>query len=194
MARRKTTTSVRADAKLQNLPQAAHDELWALRHPEIETDRAWTYSDVAAWVPGRFHFEVSVSAVSTFYQWLTLKKRMDERAEAADQLKLDLAKNFSVSEETIVKAGQRLFLVEGVMSKDVRAFSEMVKIGQEDTKLKQKDAQLALQKKAGERDERRLAILEAKAAQADAASAVTNDAALSDEEKASRLKLIFRMG
>jgi len=48
-------------------------------------------------------------------------------------------------------------------------------------------------KEAGRRDERRIALLEKKAAQADAAAGVMNNAELSEEQKTARMKEIFRM-
>lgn len=187
-------TTVRADAKLQNLPEAALDELWALRHPEIEGDKVWTLTDVAAWVPGRFNFQVSTSAVGNFYQWLELKRRMDARNVLADQLKLALAQDPNFSEEQIKKAGQKLFMAEGIIEKDARVFKAMADSTQDDARLAQNREIIQLKKAAGKRDERKLAILEKKAAQADAAQGVSNDGTLTDEEKAAKLKQIFRMG
>lgn len=128
MARRTPTTSVRADAKLQNLPQAAHDELWALRHPELETDRAWTLTDVAAWVPDRFQFEVSVSAVGTFYQWLELKRRMDSASATAEQTRLELAANSDLSPEDIERAAQTVFTNEALNAGNIKGYVALAKL------------------------------------------------------------------
>ena len=48
--------------------------------------------------------------------------------------------------------------------------------------------------KALTHDDRRIALLERKAAERDQAAEVSNDETLSAEEKAARMKQIFRMG
>lgn len=164
-------TTVRADAKLQNLPPDAHDELWALRHPEEEGGKVWTLTDVAAWVPDRFRFTVSVAAVGNFYQWLDLKRRMDGRAALADQLKVALAADPSFTQDQIKKAGQKLFLAEGLVDRNPKVFAAMVELDQNDTRLAQNDAAIRLKKEAGKREERKLAILEGKANRLDALEA-----------------------
>ena len=183
----------RADAKLQNLPEEALADLWRFRHPE-QGGEPMTLEAICVEIPKLYGFSVALSTLSGFYTWLTVKRRLDARASLADQLKLELARNPEVSEEQIRKAGQRLFMAEGILEKDAKVFAEMVKIGQNETRLKQNDQKIGLQKQVVQMDERKLAILEKKAAQADAANTVTHDAALTAEEKAARLKQIFRMG
>lgn len=172
--------SVRADAKLQNLPAEALDELWALRHPEVEGDRVWTLTDVAAWVPERFGFSVATSAVANFYQWLALKRRMELASDSARQTRLELLKNKDLSPEDIDRAAQAVFTAETLAEGNVKGYVALAK--------------LTLARRSLDLDSRKLKLLEAKAAQADAASAVMGDGKLTEEEKAHRLKNIFRMG
>jgi hypothetical protein len=158
---------IRADAKLKNLHEEALQDLWRFRNPE-EGGEKMTMEAICVEVPLRYGFTVSMSTLSAFYAWLRVKRRLDARASLADQLKLELAKNPEVSEEQIKKAGQRLFMAEGIIEKDAKVFADMVKIGQADTKLKQNDKRLKQADKALGHDARRLALLEENAAAAKA--------------------------
>lgn len=183
----------RADAKLQNLPKEALDELWRYRHPE-EGGVPMTLEAICVEVPERFGVSISISSLSVFYRWLELRRRLEQRESVAEQLKAEMALNPDNSEEAIRKAGQRLFMTEGILEKDFKKFTGAAKMTTEAIKLQQAEKKITLLKKAGARDERKLAILEAKAAQADKASAVAHDGKLTDQEKAAELKRIFRMG
>ena len=123
--------------------------------------------------------------MSGFYRWLEVKRRLDQRQDLANQLKLDLAKDPEVSEAQIRAAGQRLFMAEGILDKDSKVFFDMIKIGQNETKLRQADAKLGLAKQAVKLDERRLAIIEAKAKRLDdaesAIKAISTNKELSPE-------------
>ena len=180
----------RADAKLQNLPQEALDELWRYRHPE-EGGEAMTLEAICVELPKRFQISISISSLSVFYRWLELRRRLEQRECVAEQLKAEMARNPANSEEAIRAAGQRLFMAEGIIEKDFKKFTGAAKMTTDATKLQQAEKKIALLTKAGARDERKLAILEAKAALADAAEQVSKNGAMSAEEKQSRMKEIF---
>jgi hypothetical protein len=183
---------IRADAKLKNLPEEDLQTLWRLRHPE-QGGEVMTLEAICVEVQRLFGFSIALSSLSQFYTWLEVRRRMDAQAELANQLKLELARNPEISDETIKRAGQKLFMAEGILQKDAKIFADMVIIGQNDTRLKQNDAKIKQRQEVVELDKRKLAILEAKAAKADQASEVTNSD-LTEEEKAARIKRIFRMG
>lgn len=122
------TITVRADARLQNLPQEALDELWSLRHPEVEGDKVWTLTDVAAWAPGRFGFEVSTSAVANFYQWLALKRRLDGAAARAEQARLELARDPNMTPEDVERVGQLVFTTEALESGNVKGYVALARL------------------------------------------------------------------
>lgn len=161
---------IRSDAKLKNLaekdPQFAA-EMWRFRHPE-EGGEKLTLEAICAALPDLCGLSCSISTLSEFYAWLRVKRRLDARASLADQLKLELAKDPDVTEDQIRRAGQRLFMAEGIIEKDAKVFADMVKIGQNETKLAQNEAKLKISKQALSHDARRLALLEAKAAEAKA--------------------------
>lgn len=176
----KSTTTVRADAFLQNLPDEAHQELWELRHPEEEDGKVWTLTDIAAWIPSRFNRPVSKSAVGNFYQWLALKRRMDAASERALQAKLELAKDPDITPDAIERVGQTIFAAEALESGNIDGYVALAKLRLAGRKM--------------DMDDRKLALLEAKAAKADTATDITNNSDLTEEEKAARIKQLFRMG
>jgi len=165
-----STIDPRADAKLQNLPEEALQDLWRFRHPE-EGGEKLTLEAICVEIPRLYGVSVSLSTLHGFYRWLEVKRRLDQREELVNQLKRDLAKDPEVSEAQIRTAGQRLFMAEGILEKDSKVFFDMVKIGQAETKLRQNDAKLGLQKQVVKMDERRLALIEAKAKRLDEAEA-----------------------
>lgn len=142
----------RADAVLQNMPAETLDELWSLRHPVAEGDRVWKLAEIAAWLPERFGFSLSVQTVSNFYQWLELKRRMDGAAERAAQARLELARDPSISPEDLERVAQTVFTAETLESGDVKAYVAMARLG--------------LARRSLDLDARRIAMLEAAARQA----------------------------
>ncbi len=161
-----STTDPRADAKLQNLPEEALQDLWRFRHPE-EGGEKLTLEAICVEVPRLYGVTVSISSLHSFYRWLEVKRRLDQRQDLANQLKLDLAKDPEVSEAQIRAAGQRLFMAEGILDKDSKVFFDMVKIGQAETKLKQNERRLKQTDQSLENETRRVNLLEQKAAFAD---------------------------
>lgn len=181
---------IRTDAKLKNLSQQMLDELWRFRYPE-EGGEKLTLEAICVALPKLCGFTVSISTLSEFYGWLKVKRRLDARANLADQLKAELAKDPDITEDQIRRAGQRLFMAEGIIEKDARVFAEMVRIGQDERRMAQNDETLALRKKVVQMDERRLAMLEAKSARLDAAEAavakINSDAELTPEARRAAL-------
>lgn len=151
---------IRSDAKLKNLPEQALEDLWAMRYPG-EDGTKLSLEDIAVEIPLRYGLTVSISTVSEFYSWLRLKKRLAARANLSDQLKLEMAKDPHMTEEQMARAGQRLFMAESIIEKDARVFADLVKIGQNDQRIKQNDEKIGL-------DKRRLKLLEDNAAEAKA--------------------------
>jgi hypothetical protein len=151
---------IRADAKLKNLPAEALEDLWRFRNPE-EGGEKLTLEAVAVQVKNIHGFSVSISTLSEFYSWLRVEKRLAARANLADQLKMELAKNPELSPEQITQAGQRLFIAESILERDPKVFADLVKIAQNEKRLAQNDQKIGM-------DLRRLRLLEDAAAQAKA--------------------------
>jgi hypothetical protein len=105
---------------------------------------------------------------------------MERAGERADQARMELAKDKSITPEDLERVAQAIFTAETLEAGNAKAYVQIAKLG--------------LMRRSLDLDARRVAILEAKAKQADAASELVNNEALSEEEKALRLKQLFRMG
>lgn len=170
---------IRSDAKLKNLPQEALDTLWRYRNPE-EDGKKLSLLEVQIELLSEFDIHVSLSTLSEFYSWLRLRRRMDAAASRAMQARIELAKDGSLSPEDLERAAQIVFTAETLEAGDVKGYVALAKLSHSRQQL--------------QHDARKLALLEAKAQQADKASAVMGDGKLTEEEKAAKLKQIFRMG
>lgn len=170
------------------------EEMWRFRHPEDGGEKL-TLEAILVECPLRYGITVgSLDTLSRFYRFLKLRRESQEKRDAINQIKAEMAKDPDITPEQIEKAGRVMFLTDSYVKKDAKVFGSMMKIGQNGKKLDQNDKRLKQTDKSLEHDARRLAILEAKAAKADKAEAITNDAELTEEDKAARIKQLFRMG
>jgi hypothetical protein len=177
------------------------EEMWRYRHPE-EGGEKLTLEAIQVEVPLRYGIVVSsLDTLSRFYRWLKVRRDFQAKRDAIAQIKEEMAKDPSISPEQIDKAGRVMFLTDSYVEKDAKVFGAMMKIGQtdkslaqRDTQLQQRDKELTQREKLVQQSERRVALLEAKAAKADQASEITNNGDLTEEEKAARIKQLFRMG
>lgn len=170
----------RADSKLKNLPDHIQEGFWLLLHPTDVSVKPYTLEDLGGEIYDRHQISVAVSTVSEWQSWYALKRRLESAAERASQARLALAKDPGMSPEMLARVGQMVFTAETIEDGNVKAYVELVK--------------LQLQARALEINARKLVMLEAKAAKADEAAGVANDGKLTEEEKAAKLKQIFRMG
>ena len=191
----------RADSKLKNLPPAEQEGLWELMHPSAPDTRAWSLDEVGADIASRLGFSVALSTLSEWHSWYSLERRMRSARERANQTALQLATNKDFTPEAIDRAAQTVFTSEMLEEGNVTGYVALARLGleravlkQNEAKLQQNEARLEISRKALGHDARRLALLEKKAAQADQASAITNNDALTEEDKAARIRQLFRMG
>ena len=161
---------VRKDAKLQNLvlkdAQAAED-LWRFRYPE-EGGTKLGFEEIQVEISLRYGFSVALSTLSNFYIWFKLQRRMDAKATAAEQFMQELAKDKSFSVDQVKRAGQRLFMTEGIMEENSKKFVSIVECVQNDERLEQNKERIGVSKKIVDLHERRIKLLEEKAAEAKA--------------------------
>lgn len=183
-----------SNAKLKNLPRQVLDELWDLKFPADLEQKALGLVEICRVIRDQYRIEIGKSALGEFYQWLEVQRRMWSRESLIDQMKEIIAKDTSLTPAQVKAAGQRLFMADGILEKDVVKFKVGADGESADYKARQKDQEIALRKESVNVLKRKLALLEAKAAQADEAAKVSGDGALSAEEKAARLKQIFGMG
>ena len=170
---------IRADAKLKNLPQEMLDVLWRYRNPEDDGEKL-TLEAVLVEIKREHGIEVSLSTLSEFYKWLRFKRRIESAQQHAQQARLEMAKDPTINADDIERVAQAVFTAETMEEGNVKGFVALAK--------------LRIASKQLQHDERRIELLEKKAAQADQARGVSDNDALSAEEKALRMKQIFRMG
>jgi hypothetical protein len=188
---------IREDAKLKNLVQQdaqAAEDLWRFRYPE-EGGTKLTFDAILVEVPLRYGFTVSLSTLSEFYSWFKRRRRIEAARAAAEQGKRDMAMlDPEASLADLEAYAQFVFTNECLETGDKLNFARLKKIRQGDRKQAQDDRRLAQNDRQLEFESRRIAILERKAEQADAAKDVSDNDELTPEQKTAKLKQIFRMG
>ena len=172
----------RSDSVLDGLPPERREQLvrWLvdenLKYPEAVT-RVWE----------KFGVKTSVNALQRFYARKCFALRADQAREFADlvvdQAKADPAR---FDQATLALVKQKAF--ERVYSRDgnISELATLAGILGDSAKLELKRQELAIA-------DRRVALLEKKAALADQAQGVVNDSTMTEEQKAARLREIFRM-
>ena len=147
---------VRADAKLKNLQPEDLDLLWEFRNPG-PGGKKLTFSKIRVEIPLRWGFSVSQSTLSDFYAWLRLKRQWDRSIENAKQARIELAKSGEYSEEELNKFEERVLKTEAVETGNAKNYVAIRKL-----RVMERDA---------DREDRKMTILEAKAARMDALEA-----------------------
>lgn len=180
----------RPDSNLKTLPEEPGQGFISQREViERLKVKGGSYSKVAGWLKQEWDIDTSEGALSTFWNWWHLRDALRRREERSHDLEELLRKRqLGLSEEEIIAIGSQHFMEQGVASGDARMFAAILdrvlakRTGE--TKAKQKDQELALA-------ERRIELLEKKAAQADAAKAIV-ESNLSPEEQRERLREILK--
>jgi hypothetical protein len=171
---------VRADAILKNLPEQALEDLWRMRHPE-EGGEVMTLEAICVEIPRLYQVSCSMGALSNFYKWLRLKRRMAEAKSRSQQVVEELAKEGRMSADELMDAGQFVFAHETLDNGNVKAFVQLLKVRNDSKRLEQ--------------EARRISLLEKKAARLDKAesdiAAIRENKGLSDEQQ--RLAILDKM-
>ncbi len=173
----------RSDSKLASLnPQ----QKTQLRTWLIEENKS--YEEVRELLRQDFNVRVGVTAVQRFYASDCFALRSSEAKDFAEQVVGELktsGESFDTATLALVK--QKAF--ERIYAKDGN-LDELALLA----KILGDSAKLELKKKDQQLTERRIAILEAKAKQADAAKTIAGDEQLTDSEKAAKMRALFGMG
>ena len=176
----------RGDSKLDNLPE---QHFLALRDGFL-TRRFRTYDEALSWLEVECGVSSSPAALSGFFRRECAPVIKQRRSIAA--LRAEAWGDACEGEESMTPAiSERLKQIvfevletDAPKTKDVKALVDsFAKITSEG----RKDKQLEL-------DERKLALLEQKAAIADKASDLMHNSQLSEEEKAANMRALFGMG
>lgn len=190
---------VRPEAKIKTLPDEVQATLWELTNVATEgREKPMTYVEARAWLLAAHGVNTSQGAFSDWYAWYGLRMRNERKkaiiSEAIEEL---AAADPNKTLEELQAFGQVLFTSESIEDRDAKAFTEVWRASEKALMRKQAkeqaEADRVLRERALELDARKLAILEKKAAIADAAEAIARSDA-SEEEKSANMKRLFGIG
>lgn len=164
----------RADSKLKTLPDALQEELYQLlRHN--------TQEKVIVWLEEKHDIATSAAALSSFWVWYQ-SSSLKPAAQFADALRSQFEKmpQLKIDAEQMAAITQTAFEIKAAQDRDPKLFFALRKAQRDAAKLKL--------------DERKVAILEAKAALAQKTEDILSDKTLTEEEQAAHVRALFGMG
>lgn len=177
MATTPTTRKPRGDSKLDALPPAQLAELVQ------GLLCGWTYTAALDWLAVECGVSVSLSSLTPFY------------SRHVEPILVERKKFAALSAKTLAKLATESEAFDAAAIGELKEYAyRLIRDPNSEPDEARKWMETLIKAQAGGRDDRKLKLLEVKAAQADAAAGVANDGKLSDEEKAAKLKQIFRMG
>jgi hypothetical protein len=136
-----------------------------------------------------FGVNCSLSALRSFRQWQYTQMRWESRNELLEQFeKLCAQKNPAMSREKVRDLGITVFLAEELANKDRKGFVDVahLSLAEETGKTKAANEQKKIQIA-----ERRVALLEKKADQADKAKGLLENTELTEKEKEAQMRALF---
>jgi hypothetical protein len=170
------------------------NKLAALPGPQKQQLRTWLIDENKSYEEARellrqlFDVRTSTGALSKFYRTDCFTLRTSEAKSFAEEaVKAGRAAVANLDEATELIIRQRAFEQAYARNGDLDALAVLSKILGDRKKLELKAADQAL-------TERRVRLLEKKAAQADRAEAITGNKELTDAEKAAQMRALFGMG
>ena len=144
----------RSDSKLKRLPESDQETLWLLMHPEDPETRAYSLEDALVHLEDEHGISCARSTLSEWRAWYALRRRMENAQARAEQAKLEwLKENPDATPEDLERLGQMVFTAESIESGNVKGFVAL---------MRERSRRVAL-----EIDQRKLALLEKKAARLD---------------------------
>lgn len=163
----------RADSNLKTLPEELQEEIITRLNA-----KGGSYKAITEWLRAEMDVPTSIGALSEFYSWRTLRSQVREAESDTQSLQEALsASEFGLSSGQIQELGNLMFITKATKQADAKTFVAMAK--------------LLIQKQKLEVDSRKVALLEQKAAQADAAAGIAKDGTLTKEDKQQRIFEIF---
>lgn len=169
----------RSDSKLKSLPPHYKSQLirWLI-------DENMSYADAKARLRAEFSVSTSEGALSSFYATECFALRSSEAKAFAEEAITQIKSRENLDEATLLLVQQRAFEQAYARKGDLDALAILSKILGDSKKLQLKERDQKL-------TERRILILEKKAAQADKAESVTRDESLTPAMREQKLKEIF---
>lgn len=170
----------RSDAKLKSLPPHQRQQLirWL-------TEENLSYADARDRLWQDMGVRTSAGALSGFFASECFTLRYTQARELADTVGEAMASDpEKFDQATIALVKQKAFERAVARDGDIKELAILASIIGDTAKVRIKQQELAL-------SERRIALLEAKAAQADAAEHVVRDTDLTPEQRTARMREIF---
>lgn len=167
----------RSDSVIEGLPPAQREQVsnWL-------SDENLSYTETVRKIAETYGVRTSVGALQTWFTRIERPRQYAAAKGAADEFAGLMEGNFD--DANIRLAKQLAFEFLSSPSPSIGAAKVLLKIVGDSAKLKIAQEKVGL-------DARKVAILEARASQADAAEAVSANAQLSAEQKAARIREIF---
>jgi hypothetical protein len=179
----------RADSKLDSMPESRVLEL------RDKLLAGVSYQDCISWLGVECGVRSSLAALSAFYKrhcGPVIRERRQLSVVKAEALGDAMAADPVNWDDKIVERTKQLAFE--FLTADQNDPDAVGKLLDAVVKARKQEFTERIQTRRQDVEERKLAILEAKAKQADEAAGVAHDSKLSDEQKSAELKRIFRMG
>lgn len=144
-----------------------------------------TYEEALPLVASEFGVRTSITALRRFYSSFAAPWQYSQAKDEAEAFGQLLEGNFD--EATIKKAKQLAFSALTDRTPDLKTAKTLLKIVGDSAKVDIAKERLSL-------DERKVTLLEAKAALADKAKGISDNEELTPEQKAAQLRSLFGMG
>lgn len=177
-----STKKPRSDSKVAGLAPEIRAEV-ARRLGEANE----SYKDVATWLKAEHGVTVSDGALCNWYSVHSWSQNAATARQFAEQVKAESKAQGNYDAATLALVQERAYIMARTQGADVNALATLAGIIGDSAKLRLKEREVAL-------TERRVVLLEKKAAQADAAEGIVKDGDLNEAEKAQRLRSLFGMG
>lgn len=167
-------------AKLLGLPRATRDEIWELRFPVDEEQTALTYADLLVHIKSVYGVSSSMGALHYFFTEEKQKREFEAAQDFSKNAELEMLKDPNVSPEAAAMFAQYCFTAKVAKTGDLKGFValEQLRVAQQTLELKGRQV---------EQEDRRIKLLEKKAAQLDEAEAalraIRGNTALSEDEQ-----------
>ncbi|MDR3459561.1 MAG: hypothetical protein P4N60_19195 [Verrucomicrobiae bacterium] len=185
-----STKKPSALAVLKNLSPERQAEVWSRLTVKTATWQDTSYAAVRKWLAAD-GIKTSEASLSDFYSWYPLQQqfRADEVTTESllEQLKAEIP---NLTEEQLDELGQRTFSLLAIRNQDLHGF---VTVRSARTHAQLENAKLKLREKKLTQDERKIVLMEKKAAAFDAAKKVTDNKTLTPEEREAEYRRIFGM-
>lgn len=162
----------RSDATLKTLPEVVQEQLFALL-------RTTSYAKARKAAADKWEIETSAAALSEFFRWYPTTRRLEAAKHTADEVAKTLRAlgDVKLDDDQVSRAAQAVFEAQAIRSGDADTYIGL--------------ANIRLKREAGQRDARRIALLEKKAAQAEAAQGAMTDTTLTPAQRDAKLREIF---